>query len=117
MRKAALLFAAVAAAFAGVATAHASSLVPMGEEMASSRLAGIEPGDHAAPAARLGPPAAPAAAQRAADACPEAAPVSHEAAVAPSTPDAGVEIRGPRVERGAGKPAWRWKALLPGALK
>lgn len=117
MRKTAVLFTAVAAIFAGVATAHASSLVPMGEEMTTSRLAGIEP-EHAAPAARLGPPAAPAAAQRAADACPEAAPVAHEAAAtAPSTPDAGAEVRGPRVERSAGKPAWRWKALLPGALK
>ena len=116
MRKTAVLFAAVAAIFASVATAHASSLVPMGEDMAASRLAGIEPGDHAAPAARLGPPAAPAA-QRAADACPEAAPAAHEAAAAPSTPDAGADIRGPRVERSAGKPAWRWKALLPGALK
>jgi hypothetical protein len=113
-RKSAVLMAVLAASFASATIAHATSLVPMGDEVASSRLAGIEPAEHAGPATRVGPPAAPAA-QRAADAaCPEAAAPSSGGA---ATPDAGVEVRGPRLERNATKPAWRWKSLLPGALK
>lgn len=107
-------------AFALGLSSTAAAFGPMASEIGTSRLAGIEPTDRAS-AARLGPPAAPVAAQRAAD-CPDAVAPAEPIAPAASAPDAG------RMEPKAVLPLplpierkpvreWRWKSLLPGALK